>query len=119
MTTIDKIAALLEQKHLTQTQLSEFLGLKSYCLSEWRAGKTQSYKKHLEKIAEFLEVPVSYLLSDTDERPIHCVMDSGITYSSKVDSTTEQLLNVYNALSLSDKAKALTYVCELAEKQGE
>lgn len=103
-TTVDKIISLLEQKKLTQNQLAEYLGLRSNCVSEWKVGKTQSYKKHLEKIAEFLEVPIEFLLGS--EQNIECPCP---------DSTVSQLIAAYNDLSLSDKARALTYVCSLKE----
>ncbi len=114
--TVDKISLLLEQKHLTQSQLSEYLGLKSYCVSEWKSGKTQSYKKYLEKIAQFLEVPVSELISDSSDS-IKYGTDSGSKCSSQEDQTAFELLQAYYALSLKNKARALAYVCELVDNQ--
>lgn len=66
MSIITKITQLLDSKKLSQKDLTDYLGIDKSTFSQWKNGKSQSYNKYLSKIAEFFNVPISYLL-DTEE----------------------------------------------------
>lgn len=68
MTTIEKILTLLEQKGIEQQQFALAIGVNKQKISEWKSGKTKSYMKYIDKIAEFLSVSTDYLLG-TEEKP--------------------------------------------------
>lgn len=68
MTTIEKILTLLEQKGIEQQQFALAIGVNKQKISEWKSGKTKSYMKYIDKIAEFLSVSTDYLLG-ADEKP--------------------------------------------------
>ena len=53
MLVIDKIMYLLEHKKCNQNDLSDYLNIPENKISEWKKGKTKSYKKYIYKIAEF------------------------------------------------------------------
>ena len=65
MSTINKIINLLDNKGLTQKQLTDYLGIEKSVFTTWKSGKSQSYNKYLSKIAEFLNVSIDYLLRET------------------------------------------------------
>ena len=56
------ILAELKKGRHSQKELAEFLGVTPQVFSDWKAGRNMSYMKHVEKISEFLEVSVDYLL---------------------------------------------------------
>lgn len=57
-----KILTLLDEKHMQQKDLSNYLGLSKNTMTGWKNGNNNSYMKHLPKIAEFFNVSVDYLL---------------------------------------------------------
>lgn len=62
MEVLTRILALLDEKHIQQKELSNYLGLSKCAMTGWKNGNNNSYMKHLPKIAEFFEVSVDYLL---------------------------------------------------------
>lgn len=64
MSTIDKIIKILEQKHISQKDLTDYLGLDKSTFSAWKNGKSKSYVKYLSQISEYLNVTVDYLLNN-------------------------------------------------------
>ncbi len=52
MDILDRISALLGGRE--QRELTNYLGLKSVAFSEWKSGKSKSYRKYLIEISEFL-----------------------------------------------------------------
>jgi repressor LexA len=107
MNTAEKITNLLKEHNKEQQDLANYLGISPVTISEWKSGKTRSYRKHLNKIAEFLNVPLEYFESESNSNSnLECPCP---------DTTVAQLVEAYNDLSLSDKARALTYVCNLKD----
>ena len=53
---------LLDENHIQQKELSDYLGLSKNTMTGWKNGNNNSYMKHLPKIAEFFGVSVDYLL---------------------------------------------------------
>ena len=69
MEVLTRILALLDEKHIQQKELSNYLGLSKCAMTGWKNGNNNSYMKHLPKIAEFFGVSVDYLLGkETHER---------------------------------------------------
>ena len=67
MSTFDRIDSLLKQQGKKQTELCKYLGISKNRYTDWKAGRIQSYSKHLSKIAEFLGVSVDYLLGQPEK----------------------------------------------------
>lgn len=66
--TLDRIMQLLKEQRKTQKQLMDYLGLGKTAFTGWKNGSNTSYKKHLDKIAEFFDVSADYLLGKTENR---------------------------------------------------
>lgn len=62
MELIDRIINLLKEKGAEQKDLAEYLGVHPQLITEWKAGRTKSYKKYIDKIADFFNVSTDYLL---------------------------------------------------------
>ena len=72
MNTIDIICDLLEKQNKSQKDLADYLGIGKNRITDWKAGRIQSYTKYLPQIAEFFGVSVDYLLGtpSTSERSL-------------------------------------------------
>lgn len=68
LATLDRILLLLKEQRKTQKQLMDFLGLGKTAFTGWKNGDNFSYKKHIDRIAEFFNVSTDYLLGKTDRR---------------------------------------------------
>lgn len=61
MTVLDRIFNLLAEKGLQQQDLTNYLGVSKQLTTDWKAGRSKSYFKYIDKIAQFLNVSVDYL----------------------------------------------------------
>lgn len=60
MDIFDKIETALNFCGVEQKDLTDYLGINKSAYSRWKNGKSKSYIKYIDKIAEFLLIPVSY-----------------------------------------------------------
>lgn len=65
---VNKINALLAEKGISKQNFYKDCGITSASYSLWNTGKTKPRMKNLEIIAEYLNVPVSYLVSKADKK---------------------------------------------------
>lgn len=84
MAVLTRILALLDERHIQQKELSNYLGLSKCAMTGWKNGNNKSYKKHLPKIAEFFNVSVDYLLGK--ETP---TVETNFTYALYNELTHE------------------------------
>ena len=59
---VSRIIELLLQQGKAQQDLTLFLGIHRNSITEWKAGRSKSYRTHIDRIAEFLGVSPTYLL---------------------------------------------------------
>ena len=111
MDTIDRVFELLAYKNKTQKDLAEYLGIKKTVISDWKSGRSKSYKARLCDIAVFLDVPLNDLV-DNVPPSISRTQDSERNNSLQ-DSTTKELVTKFNNLSLEKKSKVISLVLEL------
>jgi transcriptional regulator with XRE-family HTH domain len=69
MCTLDKIKKLLSEQNKKQKDLTDYLGISKNAFTNWNLGLSQSYVKHISKIAEFFNVSTDYLLG-TEKKPL-------------------------------------------------
>ena len=62
MDVLTRILMLLNENHIQQKELSDYLGLSKNTMTGWKNGNNTSYMKYLPQIAEFFNVSVDYLL---------------------------------------------------------
>lgn len=65
---IQTIIELLDKQGKSQKNLTDYLGITQNAFTDWKSGRIKSYRKHLSKIAEFLNVSVDYLLGKEQEK---------------------------------------------------
>ena len=67
MLTLNKIIDLMSQHSCDNQKLATALGLNRQVVTDWKAGRSKSYKKYLPQIAEYFNVSIDYLLGKTEE----------------------------------------------------
>ena len=92
MSIIDKISYLLKENNCNQSDLLDYIGVKRRAtFTEWKNGTSASYKKYINKIAEFFNVSTDYLLNDKDST-IPKEYQSLITSYQELSKDNQQLL---------------------------
>lgn len=127
MNTVDKIMKLLKDQNKTQTDLADAIGVKKTIITDWKAGRTQSYMTYIKDIASFFDVSVEYLLIDSEDdddvleintlnsESVNSVKRTAVDLS-KFDTTSLELVTTFNELSLKNKARAIAYILELKDE---
>lgn len=101
---LDRITVLLDGKD--QKELTEYLGLKNVAFSEWKSGKSKSYRKYLIEIANFFDVSLDYLVygrADSNQLPVE----------------DAKMLSIFNHLKPADKIRVMERAETLAELAAE
>lgn len=127
--TVERILFLLEKSGTEQKDLAHFLGVKAQTVSDWKSGKTQSYKKHIDKIAEYFNVSVDYLLERTDDpapknyingnnniQAINNGKNLTVNTTTKSNDLIEDFMKIFDGLSSENKIKLMYSAIELKNK---
>jgi transcriptional regulator with XRE-family HTH domain len=61
--TMHKIFDLLWKSNTDEQDLCKAIGISKSAMTDWKRGKTKSYRRHLSEIADFFKVDVSYLVN--------------------------------------------------------
>ncbi len=97
MDILDRISALLGGRE--QRELTNYLGLKSVAFSEWKSGKSKSYRKYLIEISEFFGVSIDYLVYGKEKT----INETEQVKIKNVDAKEQRLLNAFRALPLEEQ----------------
>lgn len=103
-----RIRKLRESRNMTQTELSEILGMKTYTtVSKWEKNENFPKGKDLKKLAEIFNVTSDYLLGLSD------------TELGKITTQNEhpEILTIYNQLEEPKQEKVLSYAKDQLEEQ--
>lgn len=104
----DRVRKLREGHNMTQTELSEILGMKTYTtVSKWEKNENFPKGKDLKKLAEIFNVTSDYLLGLTDNR-----LGKITTHSEQ-----PQIISVYNKLEEPRQEKVLDFAKGQLEEQ--
>lgn len=69
MDTLQKIIFLMSEKECDNKKLASALGLDRQVVTDWKAGRSKSYRKYIYQIADYFGVAVDYLLGDESAQP--------------------------------------------------
>lgn len=91
MSTVDKIFELLDQRGYQQKDLTDYLQLDKGVSSQWKKGKSKSYRKYIVQIAAFLNVSVAELLEENtiNEKNTPVVKDGRSELHDDIDKLSE------------------------------
>ena len=100
----DRVRKLREGRNMTQTELSEILGMKTYTtVSKWEKNENFPKGKDLKKLAEIFNVTSDYLTDDKLKK---------ITTHEKTE-----IISIYDQLEEPRQEKVLNYAKEQLEDQ--
>lgn len=60
---LEKILALLQERGIEQQKLADYLGINQQVITDWKGGRSKSYRKYVGKIAEFFGISPDYLFN--------------------------------------------------------
>ena len=80
-----RLRLLFDETRVNQQEVADYVGVSRQAVSQWKDGKTIPDMYNFRKIAKFFNVPMEYLLGETE---------------SKVNEN----MDIYERLGLSDKA---------------
>ena len=131
--TVERIMLLLKEKNIEQKDLAEHLGTNKQTITDWKNGKTKSYQKCIDKIAEFFNVSVDFLLGRTDspngtysingnnnvQVNGHNGDHSPLTVNStlQLDEMERNLIEAFRALDFPEKIETVSGLMKQAQKK--
>ena len=65
--TITRIVQLIKKANLPEAAFGEALGMEKNTVNNWKAGRSKTYLKKIDSIADYFGVSVDYLLGRTDD----------------------------------------------------
>ena len=80
-----------------QKELTNYLKLNNVAFSEWKSGKSKSYRKYLIEIAEFFDVSIDYLVYGKEKS----------SPAEQLTDDEQELLTYYKELDLMKKGQVL------------
>ena len=134
MTISSRIFALLKEQGKTQTALATHIGIRVATVSAWKAQNTDPSANLLEKIAEFFDVSVDYLVTGKEYAPTPSqTVNQGIFGDRNHNNTVTingnaplevseiegELLKVCASLDIRRKNALLTYAYKLENEMSE
>ena len=134
MTISSRIFALLKEQGKTQTALATHIGIRVATVSAWKAQNTDPSANLLEKIAEFFDVSVDYLVTGKEYAPSPSqTVNQGIFGDRNHNNTVTingnaplevseiegELLKVCASLDIRRKNALLTYAYKLENEMSE
>lgn len=114
MTISSRIFALLKQQSKTQTALAAYIGIRVATVSAWKAQSTDPSANLLEKIAEFFDVSVDYLVTGKEYAPAPSqTVNQGI-FGDKNENNTVTI-NGNDAVQISEFESELIRICAILD----
>lgn len=141
MKTSQEIATMIKNqassKNITIKKMLSDCKLSINTLSSMQSGGCYPRLEAITKIADYLDIPLDYLVGRTDKLEVQTnnsnstitgnnIVNGNVSNSSNVntatantttlDETAEQVLSAFQSMTLADKAKVITLIAELTEK---
>lgn len=105
MSVIERIVKILDNRGVSQKELCDKTGIKQQTFSTWKKQYSNVPTDKVIEIADFLKVSLSYLLTG-----------KGSEEEKQLTEQEEELLRIFNALSMKGKTALLSYAYELEEQ---
>ena len=120
------INQLCKERKISITKLCEMVTNSSGNLATWKKGYMRS--DYLQKIADYFDVSVDYLLGRTDEpKKINYgvenhgdnngAINNQVNSANTPDGISKEMLVKFEELNFTDKVKVMSLIAELSEKK--
>lgn len=118
LSTLDKILYLLKLRGMPDSELARKIGVGRSTISDWKTGKTKSYRRHIQGIAKALDVSAEYLLeledSSTETEKEKNINDKHIKSKGAEEA---ELLRIFREISVKDRVMLMSYAYKLESKK--
>ena len=114
MNTLDKILSLLTEKGIQQKTFAENIGVTKHTITDWKNGRSKSYMKYIDKIADFFDVSADYLLEKTDDKSPLPKEAINIFDNVDMNAFSRQL---YEQLTKEERKKVQEYILFLISQK--
>ena len=114
MNTLDKILSLLTEKGIQQKTFAENIGVTKHTITDWKNGRSKSYMKYIDKIADFFDVSADYLLEKTDDKSPLPKEAINIFDNVDMNAFSRQL---YEQLTKEERKKVQEYILILISQR--
>ena len=114
MNTLDKILSLLTEKGIQQKTFAENIGVTKHTITDWKNGRSISYMKYIDKIADFFDVSADYLLEKTDDKSPLPKEAINIFDNVDMNAFSRQL---YEQLTKEERKKVQEYILFLISQR--
>ena len=114
MNTLDKILSLLTEKGIQQKTFAENIGVTKHTITDWKNGRSKSYMKYIDKIADFYDVSADYLLEKTDDKSPLPKEAINIFDNVDMNAFSRQL---YEQLTKEERKKVQEYILFLISQR--
>lgn len=106
-----RLKTLREEKGLSQAAFAKDFGVAQSTVGNWEAGTREPNFETVQKIADYFDVSVDYLLCRTNESKITDTTDDTIDVQDKLQDLLSQLETkdslMFSGVALSDDSKEL------------
>lgn len=142
MEIMNRILELLQHKHLTQTDICNYLGIKTNVFTTWKTRGTDPPTKYIIQICDFLNVTPEYLLTGKERSNNTNISNSNIVDHSNgtitinsssvskepktetenvpeqivINETTKELIEVFESLPTRERVRLLNMVYDFEEQ---
>ncbi|EGL49134.1 helix-turn-helix domain-containing protein [Streptococcus dysgalactiae] len=108
----DRVRELRESQNMTQTELAEMLGMKTYTtVSKWEKNENFPKGKDLKRLAQIFSVTSDYLLGLSD--------DKFKKFSKDIASDVSEITSIYTKLETDRQIKVIDFASEQLEQQNQ
>ena len=114
MNTLDKILSLLTEKKKKKKTFAENIGVTKHTITDWKNGRSKSYMKYIDKIADFFDVSADYLLEKTDDKSPLPKEAINIFDNVDMNAFSRQL---YEQLTKEERKKVQEYILFLISQR--
>ena len=114
MNTLDKILSFLTEKGIQQKTFAENIGVTKHTITDWKNGRSKSYMKYIDKIADFFDVSADYLLEKTDDKSPLPKEAINIFDNVDMNAFSRQL---YEQLTKEERKKVQEYILFLISQR--
>jgi len=102
---IERVVSILDEKKISQKEICDLLNINSSTFSTWKRRYANIPSDKIVPIADFLKVSIRFLLTG-----------EGTKEKREITEQENEILRIYNALSLKDKTALLTRAYDLEEQ---
>ena len=112
----NRLKDLLQEKNITQKELSDLTGITPSSISDWLKGKYEAKQDKIDIIATSLNVSQAYLMGYDVPKVNHIKMYAKESKSNpSLTNNQEKIINLFNQLNDEGQEKAINYTQDLVD----